>query len=77
LGLIGEVLSTRVYRGEPIVDDDSGLDFISFGGEAILKSVNVYEMKSIWQDNLGRNETSQGVPFFVMPEMGLHTEASF
>ena len=30
----GEVLSTRVYRGQQPVDSDAGIDFVAFGGNA-------------------------------------------
>lgn len=30
----GEVLSTRVYRGQQPVDSDAGIDFVAFGGTA-------------------------------------------
>ena len=30
----GEVLSTRVYRGQQPADSDAGIDFVAFGGTA-------------------------------------------
>ena len=30
----GEVLSTRVYRGQPPHGSDAGIDFVSYGGTA-------------------------------------------
>lgn len=44
----GEVLSTRVYRGEPPCTPDEGVEFVSFGGTANLVEVEAYEMDSIF-----------------------------
>jgi len=44
----GEVLSTRIYRGKGPDDLDPGLDFVAFGGAAILESVSAYEVGCAW-----------------------------
>lgn len=49
----GEVLSTRVYRGrQPLVDGetDAGIEFVAFGGAAILEKVSAYEVESAWEE---------------------------
>ena len=46
----GEVLSTRIYRGRSPSIDESGIDFVAFGGAALLKSVEAYEVRSAWSD---------------------------
>lgn len=45
----GEVLSTRIYRGEAPQGADAGIDLVSFGGSAKVVSVQAWEMGSIWQ----------------------------
>lgn len=49
----GEVLSTRIYRGRgPEGDAESGIDFLAFGGAAILERVAAYEVGSAWGDRV-------------------------
>ena len=45
----GEVLSTRIYRGEAPHGADAGIDLVSFGGSAKVVAVHAWEMSSIWQ----------------------------
>eukprot|EP00210_Caulerpa_lentillifera_P005074 g4847.t1 len=78
----GEVLSTRVYRGAPDFDGDSGVDFVSFGGVAELVSASVYEMKSIWRKdesmsiiNNEQKKTGQSLPP-TAAELELHPTSS-
>lgn len=70
----GEVLSTRVYRGGPIDEGDSGLDFVSFGGRANLVSAVAYEMRSIWTEDAPMSPAAADMindaPLFGMPDMG-------
>lgn len=70
----GEVLSTRVYRGGPMDEGDSGLDFVSFGGRANLVSAVAYEMRSIWTEDASMSPAAKDMindaPLFGMPEMG-------
>ena len=35
----GEVLSTRVYRGQQPADSDAGIDFVAFGGTARVEVI--------------------------------------
>ena len=35
----GEVLSTRVYRGQQPADSDAGIDFVAFGGSARVEVI--------------------------------------
>lgn len=44
----GEVLSTRIYRGRAPDPNNPGIDFVSFGGTAILETVSAYEVMSAW-----------------------------
>lgn len=44
----GEVLSTRMYRGDPGVSSEAGIDFLAYGGPAHLAKLSAYEMRSIW-----------------------------
>ena len=44
----GEVLSTRIYRGQPSEPDPS-IEFISFGGTARIHHVEAWEVSTIWQ----------------------------
>ena len=53
----GEVLSTRIYRGDAPRGSDSGVDFVAFGGKARVSHVEAWEMNSIWQ-----REKQQSVP---------------
>lgn len=46
----GEVLSTRIYRGRGPDPEDSGLEFVAFGGAAILERVSAYEVGSAWAE---------------------------
>lgn len=75
------MLSTRVYRGAPILEGDSGVDFVSFGGVADLISASVYEMKSIWREDesLSPITKEQKMPSSILPttaEMDLHPSTS-
>ncbi|KAL4420475.1 hypothetical protein ABPG75_010131 [Micractinium tetrahymenae] len=46
----GEVLSTRIYRGQAPHDcADAGISFIAFGGAALVKSCSTWEMGSAWE----------------------------
>lgn len=46
----GQVLSTRVYRGQATHNvNDAGIDFVAFGGVARMTRVTAYEMSSIWE----------------------------
>ena len=45
----GEVLSTRIYRGNAPAGADCGVDLVSFGGSAKVVNVEAWELKSIWQ----------------------------
>lgn len=49
----GEVLTTRVYRGEAPRGADAGVDLVSFGGVANAVCVDAWEMSSIWQRDHG------------------------
>lgn len=42
------MLSTRIYRGEPPPGADSGIEFVSFGGVALLLRAEAHEMGSAW-----------------------------
>lgn len=44
-----QVLSTRIYRGQPPPGADSGIEFVSFGGVATLVHVEAHEMGSAWE----------------------------
>ena len=46
----GEVLSTRVYRGQQPADSDAGIDFVAFGGTARVE-VTVWPRTGVaaWQ----------------------------
>lgn len=44
----GEVLSTRIYRGRAPDPNNPGIDFVSFGGTAILENVSAFEVMSAW-----------------------------
>ena len=49
----GEVLSTRVYRGRQPMHDglqDTGIEFVAFGGAAILEKISAYEVESAWPE---------------------------
>ena len=46
----GEVLSTRIYRGRGPDPDNPGIDFVSFGGQAVIDNVEAYEMRSCWRN---------------------------
>lgn len=46
----GEVLSTRIYRGHAPDGGDAGIDFVAFGGEAVLERVTAWEMGSAWPE---------------------------
>ena len=54
----GEVMSTRIYRGDAPRGSDSGVDFVAFNGKARVTHVEAWEMSSIWareKQNLPRN----------------------
>lgn len=44
----GEVLSTRIYRGKSPDEEQCGIDFMAFGGTAVLERVSAYEVGSAW-----------------------------
>lgn len=44
-----QVLSTRIYRGEPPQGADSGIEFVAFGGVASLIRAEAHEMGSAWE----------------------------
>lgn len=44
----GQVITTRVYRGEP-PGADAGVDFISFGGALEVASLHAWELDTIWK----------------------------
>lgn len=48
----GEVLSTRIYRGRSPDPNDPGIEFLSFGGSAILENVSAYEITSAWPNKV-------------------------
>jgi len=56
----GEVLSTRIYRGQQPQSSnffdgtgevDAGIEFIAFGGAAIIEKISAYEVASAWKDH--------------------------
>ena len=58
----GEVLSTRIYRGNAPRGADSGIELVSFGGVAKVDSVQAWELKSIWQkDSVMRAGQGQSI----------------
>lgn len=50
----GQVITTRVYRGEP-PGADAGLDFISFGGAVEVSSLHAWELDTIWKSPQARS----------------------
>jgi hypothetical protein len=46
----GEVLSTRIYRGRAPDPNNPGIDFVSFGGQAVIDNIEAYEMHSCWKN---------------------------
>lgn len=46
----GEVLSTRIYRGRAPDPNKPGIDFVSFGGHAIIETVSAYELDACWKN---------------------------
>ena len=44
----GEVLSTRIYRGEP-QGMGSGIEFVAFGGSARVSHLEAWEVAPIWK----------------------------
>lgn len=44
----GEVLSTRIYRGAPS-DPDPSIEFVAFGGSALIPKVEAWEVSTIWE----------------------------
>ena len=60
----GEVLSTRIYRGRcPPYARESGIDFVAFGGAALLKKVQAYEVGSAWTDYEATPRAFKGIYF--------------
>lgn len=55
----GEVLSTRIYRGNAPRGSDSGIELVSFGGTANVPNVQAWELKSIWQKDSKMRTGSQ------------------
>lgn len=47
----GEVLSTRIYRGD-LPEGADNISFVSFGGPAVVQHVEYHEMGSIWRDDI-------------------------
>jgi sucrose-6-phosphate hydrolase SacC (GH32 family) len=56
----GEVLSTRIYRGQQPQSSsffdgtgevDAGIEFVAFGGAAVIEKVSAYEVGSAWKDH--------------------------
>lgn len=56
----GEVLSTRIYRGQQPQSSsffdgtgqvDAGIEFLAFGGAAVIEKVSAYEVGSAWKDS--------------------------
>lgn len=45
----GEVLSTRIYRGEPPDAHEPGLAFVAFGGSARIHHLEVWQVATIWK----------------------------
>ena len=56
----GEVLSTRIYRGEPSEPEPS-IEFISFGGSAHVSKVEAWEVSTIWQPQRSKRGFSDDV----------------
>jgi len=46
----GEVLTTRIYRGRSPDPSKPGIDFVSFGGHALLEHVSAYQVSSCWRN---------------------------
>ena len=44
----GEVLSTRIYRGQP-TGPEPGLELIAFGGSARVQHIEAWHVASIWK----------------------------
>lgn len=44
----GEVLSTRIYRGEP-TGPEPGLELIAFGGSARVAQLEAWKVNTIWK----------------------------
>eukprot|EP00892_Ulva_mutabilis_P009472 jgi/Ulvmu1/6898/UM031_0104.1 len=44
----GQVITTRVYRGEPPAAEDIGIDFLSLGGATELRQMKAWEVGCIW-----------------------------
>lgn len=45
----GQVLTTRVYRGEAPPKAGAGIELVAYGGAARVENVTVWEMGSIWK----------------------------
>eukprot|EP00210_Caulerpa_lentillifera_P005193 g4963.t1 len=56
----GEVLTTRMYRGDPGIRSEAGIDFLAYGGRAHLAKLSAYEMRSIWDRS--KLDTSDHTP---------------
>ena len=55
----GEVLSTRIYRGSIPPEEGAGLDFVAFGGTAIVASMRAWQVGSVWK-RLVSQDAEQG-----------------
>lgn len=48
---LGNVLSTRIYRGQEHADSGStGIEFVAYGGVAHLVRVEAWEMGTVWEN---------------------------
>lgn len=63
----GEVLSTRVYRGHPPPESDSGIEFVALDGTATLTRVAAYEMRSIWKSEAAEVVSAEGLAMSGKP----------
>lgn len=64
----GEVLSTRIYRGKSPDEEQSGIDFMAFGGTAVLERVSAYGVGSAWAELEQGEVVKQAVPEQTVPE---------
>lgn len=46
----GQVLTTRVYRGQSVQNCNTGIDVVTFGGACKVSSVCAYQVNSIWDE---------------------------
>ncbi|KAL4855527.1 Acid beta-fructofuranosidase 4 [Chlorella vulgaris] len=64
----GEVLSTRIYRGQaPEGITDAGISFIAFGGVAQVKHCAAYEMGSAWQPDKAADKAAAAAATTTAP----------